>query len=253
MNVNLSNLDPNDPALADLGNWLFSSGGDEQAKASTARNLLGELFLPSPPMSVCGEDHFAAVDPLVRSFVGSDEPLDLNYELPYPKWEFLQHLTSQHGFLLHGSGASLSELEPRPQDDWTGRPVEAVFATSDPIWAMFFAAIDRKSSGNIRNGGLRIRSPDAGDERYYFFSVAGAEGDAEVLRPGYVHLIRRQGFETSPATVSFDEWLRNEPTRVVARLAISPKDYPFRHIIARHPEEPMVATWLNYRKRIRTS
>ena len=199
-----------------------------------------------------GDAERLAFDDIVRSLDGN-ETLDLDYDLPLPKWQFLHLLTARHGFLLHGSGVSLTELEPRPQDDWTGRPVEAVFATSDPIWAIFFATIDRKASGNIRNGGLRIRTPDAGDERYYFFSVAGAEGDAEVLRPGYVHLVRRQDFETSPATVSFDEWLRNEPTRVVARLAISPEDFPFRHMIARHPDEPMLATWLNYRKRIRTS
>src|SRR5690625_5835926 len=136
----------------------------------------GRAVPAEPDGQPLGDAERLAFDDIVRSLDGN-ETIDLAYDLPLPKWQFLHLLTARHGFLLHGSGVSLTELEPRPQDDWTGRPVEAVFATSDPIWAIFFATIDRKASGNIRNGGLRIRTPDAGDERYYFFSVAGAEGD----------------------------------------------------------------------------
>jgi hypothetical protein len=246
----MASLDPNDPALAELGNWLFSGGGDEQDKVRTARAVFNRLFLPSPPLSRPEEDQRAAFDTLIDSFFSSEE-LDLQYDLPYPKWEFLRHLTTRHDFLLHGSGLALSELMPRAQDDWSGRPINAVFATSDPIWSIFFATINRAAvNGSIRNGGLLIVTPQTTSERYYFFSVEESGTARQVLQPGYVHLLEREGFQTSAAPVRFDEWHQDEPVRVVKRLPVSIEDFPFRSSIARHPAEPTVASWSNYRKRI---
>lgn len=246
----MASLDPDDPALAELGNWLFSEAGDEQAKIRTAREVFGVLFLPSPPLSAPEESVSEAFDLLVSDFDSSDE-LDLQYDLPYPKWEFLRYLSERHRFLLHGSGLALSKLEPRAQDDWIGRPINAVFATSDPIWSIFFATINRAAvDGSIRNGGLLIDVPQSANERYYFFSVSEGGAAGQVLQPGYVHLLRREGFQASSAPVRFDEWHGEEAVRVVKRLAVGVGDFPFAGVIARHPVEARVATWVNYRRRV---
>src|SRR6185503_319605 len=51
---------------------------------------------------------------------------------------------ASHGdVVFHGSNARTIEVfEPRSQLTAHDRPVTAVFATPDPIWAMFFAVTD---------------------------------------------------------------------------------------------------------------
>gem|GEM_PF-5046465 len=68
-----------------------------------------------------------------------------------------------------------------------------------------------------------------------------------MLQPGYVHSLKRQGFTTGAAPVRFDEWHGEEPARVVKRLPVSIEDFSFAGSITRHPAEPPVATWSNYR------
>lgn len=180
----MATSDPDGPALAELGDWLFSAGGDELAKVRTAREAFTRFFQPSPALSGQEEDRIEAFGTLVDGFSRN------------------------------------AELDR--------------------------AAVD----GSIRNGGLLIDTPRATHERYYVFSVAESGTPRQVLRPGYVHLLEREGFVTSDAPVRFDEWHRQEPVRVVKRLPVSTEDFLFRDAIARHPDEPTSATGWNYRKRI---
>src|SRR5690625_368178 len=70
----INSLDPADPALAELGDWLFNPGGDEQAKIRTAREVFGRLFLPGPPHSGPDSQQREAFDGLIDSFASSEEP-----------------------------------------------------------------------------------------------------------------------------------------------------------------------------------
>jgi|GEM_PF-4623480 len=112
MEDRMAAFDPNDPALTDLGDWLFSAGGDEQEKIRTAREAFGRFFLTGPSLSAPTDSQRDAFDSLIDNFASRDE-VELHYDLPYPKWKFLHHLTTRHGFLLHGSRLALAELEPR--------------------------------------------------------------------------------------------------------------------------------------------
>ena len=66
----------------------------------------------------------------------------------------------------------LDILKPKIQGNFLGEEVNGVFASSDPLWAMFFALIDRDNySGSLRNGSFLLSFPEGLNERYYFFSI----------------------------------------------------------------------------------
>ncbi len=95
----------------------------------------------------------------------------IDYHLSYPKYEFLSHLSSRHGCLMHGSpDINIDVFEPRVQTTFYGKRVKAVFVASDGIWPMFFAILDRRVLSQHRNGCFLVdASPTS--RKYYFFSV----------------------------------------------------------------------------------
>jgi hypothetical protein len=126
----------------------------------------------------------------------------IEYQLPYPKHEFLSYLVAKHDVLLHGSGSgAIDVFEPTPQTDYFGRVRTAVFAASDGIWPMFFAILDRsRYHGSLQNA--CYWDIDAGGERQkcYAFSITR---------------------EVTP----------------LARLAVSPSDFPFLKNVEGHGDE----------------
>src|SRR3954463_4603035 len=89
--------------------------------------------------------------------------------------------------LFHGSNSRTIEIfEPRPQMTAHDRPVTAVFATPDPLWAMFFAVTDTTRA--IGRWNMCLLPAESGLTRTrYFFAVRGeprtvwAEGAVYVL------------------------------------------------------------------------
>src|SRR3989441_4395968 len=81
-----------------------------------------------------------------------DHPRDgfIDYRLDAPKYEFLSYLVHARGYLPHGTASSDLELiEPRRATDYNARVVDAVVATSDGIWLLFFATLDRSRAGAL--------------------------------------------------------------------------------------------------------
>jgi hypothetical protein len=85
--------------------------------------------------------HAAAFDELLAR---TPEGGEVDYHLPVPKWWFLHHLVT-HGFLLHGSNErEIAEFETRANfDAHNVRRVDAVFASDDAIWPIYFAVVNR--------------------------------------------------------------------------------------------------------------
>lgn len=241
-------------AIAELGTWLFDPDAPRPEavpddRVGVGRGLFSRLFLKSPAheLTAVKESQFAQLLEVYQT-----EGASSAYSLPYPKWEFFHYLTSRCGFLLHGSGRSLASLEPSGQEDWNGRRIEAVFATSDPIWPVFFALLDWSAlTGSIRNGGFLIEPKTNDEERFYFFSVNPCRDLANVLKEGTVHVVAAGGFRSRQHAVRFDEWHSSGAVKVIARVNVGPEDFPFRAQIARHAEaESIHASWLLYKKRI---
>jgi hypothetical protein len=141
--------------------------------------------------------------------------------------------------LLHGtSDRAIEVFRPRRQTDFDGRPVEAVFATSDGIWPLFFAVTDRRGIRTTRN--LCLHRDGAA---YYYFSIDA--DPAHVWRTGTLYVLPRAPFRPH---ADGTEWTSPEPVRPLARLEIEPDDFPFRdRVFQFEPGEPLVRTLLRLR------
>lgn len=160
----------------------------------------------------------------------------IGYDLPYPKHEFLHYLVQTKPLILHGSSRpDLVTLEPRAQTTFLGRPVEAVFATPDEVWCLFYAVVNGKGfRGSKRNICLRVKGPGARVRKFYFFSLSQPMLDRpEPYCEGFVYLLPRQSFTEGDIA---DEWTSPEPVTAVAKLPVSPADFPFLNEIRGHSD-----------------
>jgi hypothetical protein len=100
-------------------------------------NPIGLLRMPWPSVS---PEEARRFDELLAAAPPGGE---IEYGLPAPKWLFLHHLV-RHGYALHGTNESaIEEFRTRQTFDAYQRPIDAVFATDDAIWALYFAVVRR--------------------------------------------------------------------------------------------------------------
>jgi hypothetical protein len=154
-----------------------------------------------------------------------------------PKWQFLCYLADQMGYLLHGSGTSdIQVFEPRQSNDiaeFGNR--KAVYAAGDGIWPMFFAIMDRaKYHMTINNAAIRLEAPEGRiSEPYYFFSITDKVLEKQPFREGVVYVLPREGFEEQNPfrlgayLVHQSQWANLSPVKPLAKLRVSPADFPF--------------------------
>jgi hypothetical protein len=168
----------------------------------------------------------------------------------------LQKRALREDVLFHGSGRDdLEVLEPvrRSRDLTEFGDQQAVYATSDPVWAMYFA-LRRGRPFSTRNGSLGI--PGELYPRWYFFSLRGGYQD-EPFANGWVYLLSRDGFTPEPPLAGnrdTAQWVSPSAVRPVERIAVTPSDFPFRDLVVTHHErEPMFVTWLRAGVRARGS
>ncbi|MFD0674912.1 hypothetical protein [Cohnella sp. GCM10027633] len=171
------------------------------------------------------------------------------YSSELPKSRFIDYLIQEKSFVAHGSNRmNIERFEPREQTLYNGELVNAVFATKDGVWPMFYAILDRsKVVGNFRNGCLRT----ANDTRHYFFSLTKKTIAQNPWICGTIYLLSSDTFErTHKSRVYFDEWISRQEAKPVLRLEVSAEDFEYRDKISAHkPEESIVTTWLRYKFR----
>lgn len=167
----------------------------------------------------------------------------MDYTLDVPKHEFLSYLVHERGYLLHGTATpGLDEVKPMVAVDYDARRLEAVFATSDGIWPLFFAALDRGRAGSLWNGCYHIRRGSV-VHRYYFFFTEADPHDESIWREGAVYVLPREPFER---TWIPNEWVSPQPVRAGARLAVSSSDFPFKERVKRF--DPTLSLMGNLRR-----
>jgi hypothetical protein len=153
--------------------------------------------------------------------------------VPGSAHERLTTAAASGGVLFHGSNArDIRRFEPREQLTARDRPVRAVFATPDPLWAMFFAVTDTRRSIGRWNACMRPEETSLPRSRY-FFAVRGTP--AEVWTRGAVYVLPRASFEPSDVAA---EWISFEPVGPVAVVSVGREDFPFADRVFRfsHPE-----------------
>jgi len=199
----------------------------------------------SPSTQAAIEDLLAAVDddpnlPLdVNALLRSHEDIDL--------WKFLCGVADRRRIAFHGTGdAGIESFEPRrPIDFAPFGDQEAVFATSDPIWSMFYAIVDRVRYETTLNNGC-ILLLDAGGQDgvpHYYFSVGRDALRQEPWRSGYVYFLPADSFvEQAPGVYGghaarVPQLASPVPVAPFARLRIAPEDFPFLAQIRGHDDE----------------
>lgn len=166
----------------------------------------------------------------------------IDYNISYPKHEFLRYLVDQKQILLHGSNSpDLKVLLPIrfTVDARAAMNREAVFAAADAILPMFFAILDReKYVGTISNGAHRLPDATGLATNHYFFSLNEEMLKLQPFRSGMIYLLPKEKFKTATDGhgVVLEEWVSQEPVQVLAKLSISPEDFPLLDAIWGHNE-----------------
>ena len=162
-------------------------------------------------------------------------------------WKFLCGLAERRAIAFHGTGdPDIERFEPRqPIDHAPFGNQEAVFATSDPIWAMFYAIVDRERYEITLNNGCiaLLDSHGRPGTAHYYFSISR---DALPLRPwrtGYVYLLPAETFIEQPSGM-YGGHLARVPqlaspvaVRPFACFEVAPSDFPFLPQIRGHDDD----------------
>lgn len=188
----------------------------------------------------------------------------IDYDLPYPKHEFIQYLTDQDQLIFHGSNHMDIELfEPVRKSielrDNSGRGnVQGVYGTQDGLWAMFFAIVDRsRLRGSIRNGVMYFqerRSEDPSETSrlaVYNFSINQEQLAEQPYTAGALYLFPRTNFtRLRMGNSDSNEWVSELPVSPIARLKIEPADFPFLSQISGHDDSELIQ-WGTLGQRVR--
>ncbi len=207
--------------------------------------VLPDYWLTRPSADY-SEQAQAAFDALLDTTLGAGGCQTIDYTLPWAKWQFLCHIADHQDIALHGSGEpSIALFEPRKSDDLNDfGNQKAVYAAADGLWAMFFAIVDRERVMSISNACIRL-ADETGTIRgpYYVFSVSRSALAGRPWRTGWVYLLPRHTFAAQPP-IAFGSYevivaqlASRAPVEPLAKLMITPDDFPFLKNIRGHDDQ----------------
>lgn len=207
--------------------------------------MLPDYWMTRPNETLDEESRIAFDELLETTFEIGGCP-EIQYTLPFPKWQFLCHVAERHAIALHGSGnPNIPVFEPRQSNDLNefGKQ-KAVYAASDGLWAMFFAVVDRERVTSITNACVSL-DDQIGNVHgpYYVFSVSQTTLPDQPWRTGTVYLLPRSTFITQPTMafgpyqVHFAQLASLVPVQPLAKLTVAPQDFPFLAQIRGHDDQ----------------
>lgn len=207
--------------------------------------LLSMLLSKSPEIRLA-EDERIAYEKLAAQISAGQS---IVYDLPYPKLGFLQYLSESEQYVFHGSNhKQIDRFEPRQQTLFNNKLVNAVFATADPNWSVFYAVLNRsKVAGSFRNGCI-----SANGRRYHYYSLNKTTMNSGPWIEGSLYILPRADFvRADSGRVYFDEWISYQPVVPFAKLDVSMDDFYYKNKVATHRDhESLLVTWLLYKPRI---
>jgi len=195
--------------------------------------------LPAPDLEVSPEAA-QAFDATIDAALAQGQGVEIQYALPFPKYLFLHYLAEKRGMMLHGSlSRDLATLEPirnsRDAGEFGDQP--AIYATQDPLWALFFAVLDRsRLEGWIHNGAIWLKGDDGSITRRYYFCINAQSLRQNPWKPGAMYLMPGDKFEPDPTqagvrvgpyTLLATHWLCRTAVQPLAWLLVQPEDFPF--------------------------
>lgn len=217
------------------------------------RNRAGlpDYWLERPPLQLDSATRSAVSDLAARmASHAADGPLDIGAVLAGRQvalWKVLCGLADRHPIAFHGTGdPAIERFEPRqPVDLAPFGQQQAVFATSDPIWAMFYAVVDRDRHPITLCNACIVLLDDGGrpGPPSYVFSISRSALEHDPWRSGHLYLLPTDTFVEQPSAT-----YAGRPARVpqlaspvavapLARLAIAPADFPFLGAVRGHDDD----------------
>jgi hypothetical protein len=227
-----------------------------RAQRSLAELILRASGLPSLEPVTVAPDVDAALHAIAdRVARGDGAAVE---DVPLAKVDFLRWLTENREVLFHGSSrCDLESLEPirLSRDTTEFGNQQAVYATNDPVWAIYFAILRRHAPFGTRNGSIAVAGRGTYPRRYGFSLRPPLDPETR-FGPGSLYVLPRRPFRPEPpllGVLDTAQWVSLEPVRPVARLDVTPEDFPFLHAIGTHSErEPMLFTMVRAALRNRT-
>jgi hypothetical protein len=202
-----------------------------------------DYLLPQPPFDLPFEKQLAFNGLIQATPAGAW----LDYRLPYPKWQFLTYLCQTRPVVLHGSmNTAIAVVEPRAaQDIKAFSAQEAIYATTDGIFGVYFAMIDRQRFQplSLFETCLSIKTT-AGETLgpLYFFSITRSALLQEPWCEGAVYILPDQNFEQDPtlaiagAQIVLAQCASQHTAVPLAKLRVGPQDFPFLSQIHGHDD-----------------
>ena len=169
--------------------------------------------------------------------------------IPEPRLDFLRWLAEHRPVVFHGSPRDdLIELatERRSRDQTAWGDQQAVYASSDPVWAIYFACLrrDRGFTGT-KNGSMGQPGGPLYPRRYFFLHNHGSASPHR-FGPGSLYVLPPDTFvgdEPLVGVVDTAHLVSHEPVRPLARVDVTPEDFPFRDRIGYfRAREPIVVS-----------
>ena len=211
--------------------------------------MLPDYWMERPPLDLNSSTQ-AAIDDFLSRTKEEDGVLDLDPIVHGGRgvtpWQFLSAVAERREIAFHGTGdPNIDSFEPREPIDFApfGHQ-KAVFATTDPIWAMYYAILDRDRYRLTLNNGC-IQLVD-GEGRpgvpHYYFSITGDALPEQPWRTGYLYFLPAGTFVAQPAATYAGRTARvpqlASPVAVTpfARLRVAPGDFPFLDQIRGHED-----------------
>ncbi len=119
-------------------------------------------------------------------------------------------------------------LEPirMSRDSTTFGDQQAVYATSDPVWAIYFAIL-RRGKFSTRNASLGFAGRDL-FPRWYYFSITRPDG-GENFAPGSLYVLPRETFVCQKPLLGFidtAQWVSHTAVPMLERIDVTPADFP---------------------------
>jgi hypothetical protein len=214
--------------------------------------LLPEPPLELTPQTIAGcESQFAALRASAARRVPRNTAGQGNeYRLPYPKWQFLACIAENHPVVFHGTPLrDLAVVEPRQSNDINEFGAQnAIYATDDAIWAMFFAILDRpRIQMSISNAAVRLQLASGELARpLYFFSINQEALDLQPFCEGAIYVLPKEPFVRDPIQKVKDydivvpHWASRQPAVPLVRLMVTPQDFPFLAQIRGHNQQVLL-------------
>lgn len=178
----------------------------------------------------------AAFDALLDKSLGQGPNYLIDYQLPYPKVDFLNYICDWRGYVAHGTPRmDLTMLEPirLSHDSSEFGERRQIFCSPDAAWAMWFAILDKSRIRVTENGCVR-QGRGAGRMKYYHFDLPAVNRENPPFTNGMIYIAHAEDFPEHHAIplldrfdAEFEEWGSASPVMPLARLPVKPEDFPY--------------------------